>query len=53
MATGNQMALNVSKERPASTLSGYPMLVVLLASIVVMIWGVARLVQDGTTCRLS
>ena len=46
MATGNQMALNVSKERPASTLSGYPMLVVLLASIVVMIWGVARLVQD-------
>ena len=38
--------LKVSKERPASTLSGYPMLLVLLASVAALIWGTARLIQD-------
>jgi regulator of protease activity HflC (stomatin/prohibitin superfamily) len=40
------IALKVSKERPASTLSGYPMLFVLLASIAVIIWGLIRLIND-------
>jgi hypothetical protein len=38
--------LKVSNERPASTLSGYPMLLVLLASIAALVWGTVRLVQD-------
>jgi len=38
--------LKASKERPASTLSGYPMLLVLLLAVGAMVWGVVRLVQD-------
>jgi len=40
------MALKVSKETPASTMSGYPMLLVLLAAVAVTVWGIVRLVQD-------
>lgn len=46
MGKGNLMALKVSRETPASTMSGYPMLIVLLAAIAVMVWGIVRLVQD-------
>jgi len=38
--------LKASKERPASTLSGYPLLLVLLLAFGAMVWGVVRLVQD-------
>ena len=46
MAKRESLALTVSSERPASTLSGYPMLVVLLASVALMVWGLVRLAQD-------
>ena len=46
MGKKDLMALKISKERPASTLTGYPMLVVLLAAIILMSWGIVRLVQD-------
>jgi hypothetical protein len=46
MGKKDLMALNVSKERSASTLTGYPMLVALLAAIIIMGWGIVRLVQD-------
>lgn len=46
MGKGNLMALKVSRETPASTMSGYPMLLVLLAAIAVMVWGIVRLLQD-------
>lgn len=46
MSAQEMTGLKASKERPASTLSGYPMLLVLLLAVGAMVWGVVRLVQD-------
>ena len=46
MAQNKGIALNATQERPAAAISGYGMLLVLLLSIVVTVWGVVRLVQD-------
>ena len=46
MAKKDLMALKVSKERPASTMSGYPMLLVALAAVGLVIWGVTMLTGD-------
>ena len=46
MTESNVIALNMSRERPASTMSGYMMLAVLLLSIVTQIWGIVELAND-------
>lgn len=46
MSAQELTGLKASKERPASALSGYPMLLVLLLAVGAMVWGVVRLVQD-------
>ncbi len=46
MTKGKAIALNSTAERPATTSNGYVMLLVLLAAIALMVWGIARLVQD-------
>ena len=46
MSAQELTGLKASKERLASTLSGYPMLLVLLLAVGAMVWGVVRLVQD-------
>lgn len=55
MAKGDVIALTSSRERPASTMSGYVMLLVLLLTIALMVWGIARLIQDqfGLTTGLA
>ena len=47
MTESNVSALNLSRERPAATMSGYAMLLVLLLSIVVQVWGVVQLANDN------
>ncbi|MCL6741509.1 SPFH domain-containing protein [Sphingomonas sp. RB56-2] len=49
MTESNVIALTSSRERTASTASGYLMLFILLLSIIVQIWGIAQLAneQDG------
>ncbi len=47
MAKGDVIALTSSRERPASTMSGYVMLLLLLLTIAVTIWGIARLIGDN------
>lgn len=49
MTEPNINALNLSRERPASTMSGYVMLAVLLLSIVVQVWGIIQLANDRPT----
>ncbi len=44
MTESNINALNLSRERAASTASGYVMLLVLLLAIVAQVWGVSELV---------
>ena len=46
MTETNVIALNSSRERQPSTMSGYFMLLVLLLSIVVQVWGVVELAND-------
>ena len=46
MAKGDVIALTSSRERAASTSNGYVMLLVLLVTIALTVWGVARLIQD-------
>ena len=46
MTESNVIALNASRERPASTMSGYVMLAALLLAIVVQIWGIVELAND-------
>ena len=46
MSDVNQSALNASRERPAATMSGYAMLVVLLLLIVLQVFGVISLAAD-------
>ncbi|MFP5329895.1 MAG: SPFH domain-containing protein [Alphaproteobacteria bacterium] len=48
MSAQQPMALKVSKETPASTMSGYPMLLVLLGAIAITVWGIFRLVGERT-----
>jgi regulator of protease activity HflC (stomatin/prohibitin superfamily) len=47
MTESNVSALNLSRERPASTMSGYAMLLILLLSILAQVWGVAQLANDN------
>ena len=47
MTESNVIALNLSRERPAATMSGYMMLLVLLLSIVAQVWGVVELANDN------
>jgi len=49
MTESNVIALNSSRERQASTMSGYVMLAVLLLAIVVQIWAVAELAQGNNS----
>ena len=46
MTEPNVIALNMSRERLASTMSGYVMLAVLLLSIATQIWGIVQLADD-------
>jgi regulator of protease activity HflC (stomatin/prohibitin superfamily) len=46
VSTGDVIALNSSRERVASTSSGYPMLLLLLVVAVVFGWGFLRIVND-------
>ena len=46
MTESNVIALTSSRERPASTMSGYMMLMVLLLSIITQIWGIVQLAND-------
>ena len=46
MTESNVIALTASRERQATTMSGYFMLFVLLLSIVVQIWGIVQLAND-------
>jgi regulator of protease activity HflC (stomatin/prohibitin superfamily) len=46
MPTGGAIALNSSRERTASTSSGYPILLLLLVLAVVFGWGFFRIVND-------
>ena len=47
MVEPNVIALSSSRERPASTASGYAMLLVLLLAIVVQVYGIAQLANDN------
>ena len=49
MTESKVIALNSSRERTASTMSGYMMLALLLLSIVVQIWGVVGLARGSDT----
>ena len=46
MTESNVIALTASRERQASTMSGYMMLAVLLLSIFTQIWGIIQLAND-------
>ena len=48
MTDSNQFALTSSRERTASTTSGYMMLALLLAAIVLQIFGIVELASDRT-----
>ena len=48
MTDSNQFALTSSRERTASTASGYMMLALLLAAIVLQIFGIVELANDRT-----
>jgi len=47
MTESNVIALTSNRERPAGSMSGYGMLLVLLLSIVVQVWGVIQLANDN------
>src|SRR5690349_8563003 len=47
MVESNVVALTSSRERTASTASGYLMLLLLLLAIMVQVWGIARLANDN------
>ncbi|MCL6698721.1 SPFH domain-containing protein [Sphingomonas sp. NSE70-1] len=47
MTESNVIALNMNRERLASTMSGYMMLALLLLSILAQVWGVAQLANDN------
>jgi regulator of protease activity HflC (stomatin/prohibitin superfamily) len=47
MTESNVIALNMNRERPAATMSGYMMLAILLLSIVAQVWGIYELANDN------
>ena len=47
MTESNVIALNSSRERPASTMSGYMMLALLLLAILVQVWGIVEVAGDS------
>ena len=47
MTESNVIALNMSRERAASTMSGYAMLLVLLLAIAVQAWGIVEVAGDS------
>ena len=47
MTESNVIALNMSRERPASTMSGFVMLLVLLLAIIVQIWGIVEVAGES------
>ncbi len=47
MTDSNVIALNMNRERPAATMSGYMMLVLLLLSILAQVWGIYELANDN------
>ena len=47
MTKSDIVALTSSRERPASTASGYMMLLLLLLAIVVQVWGIVQLANDN------
>ena len=46
MTESNVIALTASRERPAGTMSGYVMLLILLLAILVQVWGILELAND-------
>ena len=40
-------ALTATRERPASTMSGYPMLIILVVAAAIVVWGVFNLINDN------
>ena len=52
MATGELIALKASRENPASTFSGYPVLVLLALAVAMVIYSVVRLI-DGDAGLLT
>ncbi|QDP19629.1 SPFH domain-containing protein [Sphingomonas xanthus] len=49
MSVSEVLALNASRERQASSASGYVMLLILLLAIVVQVWSIAGLARDQET----
>ncbi len=49
MSDSKAIALTASRERPASTSSGYLMLLLLLVAIIVQVWGIVGLARDNDT----
>ena len=47
MIDTNVFALNSSRERPASTASGYAMLLILFLALALQVWGVVQLANDN------
>jgi regulator of protease activity HflC (stomatin/prohibitin superfamily) len=47
MTESNVSALNLSRERPASTMGGYIMLLVLVLAIIVQIWGIVEVAGES------
>src|SRR5438045_7269744 len=46
MTESNVIALNMSRERTASTASGYVMLILLLVAILAQVWAIIELAND-------
>ena len=53
MANDKVIALTATSERPASTMNGYGMLIVLLLAIAADIYGINRLADDGAITALA
>ena len=47
MSDSKTIALTASRERPASTSSGYLMLLLLLVAVIVQVWGIVGLARDN------
>ena len=47
MVESNVVALTSSRERPASTASGFLMLLLLVLAVIVQVWGIAQLANDN------
>ena len=49
MSDSKAISLTANRERPASTSSGYLMLLLLLVAIIVQVWGIVGLARDNDT----